>query len=64
MYLKVANRVNLKCSQHTHMHTHTYMVIMCSDVLADLIVIIILQCIEYHHMVYLKFFTLYKKELL
>ena len=65
IFLNVARRVNLICSQCTHMHTHTHTythtVIMCSHVLADLIVIIILQCISNHHTVYLKFTPYIKK---
>lgn len=52
IYLKLAERFDLKCSHHTH----TLVTIEVVDMLTSLIVVIISQClyISKHHIIYLK----------
>ena len=46
VHLKFAKTVDLKCSHHTHIHTHTKLLCEVMDVLINLIVVIIVtHCI-------------------
>ena len=50
IYFKVTKRADLKCSQHTH----TQMACDRMEVLANAMVVIILQCLSNQHIRYLK----------
>ena len=62
IYLKVARRVDFKCSHHTHKHTRTNYNCEEMAVLTNLIVVIILQykCVSDHHILCLKLTQYYR----
>ena len=41
VYMKLAERIDLKCSRHTHTHTHKWQLYDLIDTLISLIVVII-----------------------